>query len=46
MSDSPRNGLCKVVSVAKEFSGVRVLDDVSFELQRGEVFGIIGESRP
>lgn len=44
MSDSPRNGLCKVVSVAKEFSGVRVLDDVSFELQRGEVFGIIGEN--
>jgi ribose transport system ATP-binding protein len=35
---------CTIVGVAKEFSGVRVLDDVSFELQRGEIFGIIGEN--
>lgn len=30
--------------MAKEFSGVRVLDDVSFELASGEIFGIIGEN--
>ncbi len=44
MADASNDSLCRVVSVAKEFSGVRVLDDVSFELQRGEVFGIIGEN--
>ena len=35
---------CSIVRVAKEFSGVRVLDDVSFDLRSGEIFGIIGEN--
>ncbi|MGM0675271.1 MAG: ATP-binding cassette domain-containing protein, partial [Spirochaetota bacterium] len=44
MMGSPTDIVCSVVSVAKEFSGVRVLDDVSFELRRGEIFGVIGEN--
>ncbi len=36
--------LVKTHSVAKEFSGVRVLDDISIEVSEGEIFGIIGEN--
>ncbi|HPE68708.1 MAG TPA: sugar ABC transporter ATP-binding protein [Thermotogota bacterium] len=36
--------LLKVEGLSKEFSGVRVLDKVSFELQKGEILGIIGEN--
>ena len=31
-------------SIAKEFSGVRVLNDINLEIFGGEVFGIIGEN--
>jgi ribose transport system ATP-binding protein len=31
-------------AMVKEFSGVRVLDDINMELYGGEVFGIIGEN--
>jgi ribose transport system ATP-binding protein len=31
-------------SIIKEFSGVRVLDDINLEVYPGEVFGIIGEN--
>jgi ribose transport system ATP-binding protein len=31
-------------SIIKEFSGVRVLDDINLEVDHGEVFGIIGEN--
>jgi ribose transport system ATP-binding protein len=30
--------------ITKEFSGVKVLDDVSFDLRRGEIMGLIGEN--
>ena len=36
--------LLKVEGISKEFSGVRVLNDVHLELQGGEIFGIIGEN--
>ena len=36
--------LLEVKGISKEFSGVRVLDRVSFSLSRGEIFGIIGEN--
>src|SRR6056297_1659983 len=36
--------LVKTDSVAKEFSGVRVLDDISIDISEGEIFGIIGEN--
>lgn len=36
--------LLAVKGIIKEFSGVRVLDDVSLTLHRGEVLGIIGEN--
>ena len=44
MAESGTPPLLKVVSAGKEFSGVRVLNDVSFELREGEIFGIIGEN--
>jgi ribose transport system ATP-binding protein len=31
-------------SIVKEFSGVRVLNDINLEISGGEVFGIIGEN--
>jgi ribose transport system ATP-binding protein len=30
--------------ITKEVSGVKVLDDVSFDLRRGEIMGLIGEN--
>ncbi len=36
--------LLAVKEITKEFSGVRVLDGVSLDLNRGEVLGIIGEN--
>ena len=34
----------EVRNIVKEFSGVRVLDDVSFGIHPGEVMGLIGEN--
>ncbi|MBS3735646.1 MAG: sugar ABC transporter ATP-binding protein [Candidatus Bipolaricaulota bacterium] len=31
-------------NIAKEFSGVRVLNDINIEINRGEIFGLIGEN--
>jgi len=36
--------LMEVQGISKEFSGVRVLDRISFSLSKGEIFGIIGEN--
>ncbi len=36
--------LVKTEGISKEFSSVRVLDNISIEIRAGEVFGIIGEN--
>ncbi|MDR2759645.1 MAG: sugar ABC transporter ATP-binding protein [Spirochaetaceae bacterium] len=47
-SGSPDEGLSgeilHVEHITKEFSGVKVLDDVSFGIRRGEIMGLIGEN--
>ncbi len=44
MSTDQKIGLLTAVDIVKEFSGVRVLNQVNFELSPGEVVGIIGEN--
>ncbi len=34
----------RLENVSKEFSGVRVLNDISLDLRPGEIFGVIGEN--
>ncbi len=36
--------LIEVKAISKEFSGVRVLDNVNFSLEPGEILGLIGEN--
>ncbi|HWP67768.1 MAG TPA: ATP-binding cassette domain-containing protein, partial [Rectinemataceae bacterium] len=36
--------LVKTTGITKEFSSVRVLNDISVEIRKGEIFGIIGEN--
>lgn len=36
--------LVETENIAKEFSGVRVLNDINIEIERGEIFGLIGEN--
>ncbi len=36
--------IIKIDSISKEFSGVRVLDNINVDIKRGEVFGIVGEN--
>lgn len=36
--------LVKTSGISKEFSGVRVLNDINIEIKCGEIFGIIGEN--
>jgi ribose transport system ATP-binding protein len=36
--------LLQAVNISKEFSGVRVLNQINAEIGRGEIFGIIGEN--
>lgn len=38
------NPVLAATAIIKEFSGVRVLDDIHLDLYEGEVFGIIGEN--
>jgi ribose transport system ATP-binding protein len=37
-------GILSVEEITKKFSGVPVLDNVSFSIQRGEIMGLIGEN--
>jgi len=36
--------LVETRNISKEFSGVRVLNDINIEIKKGEIFGIIGEN--
>ncbi len=36
--------ILKTIDISKEFSGVRVLDRINVEMNKGEIFGIIGEN--
>jgi len=36
--------ILSIRNITKEFSGVKVLDDVSFDIRRAEVMGLIGEN--
>ncbi|MDK2950838.1 MAG: ribose transport system ATP-binding protein [Kosmotogales bacterium] len=36
--------LIKTKGISKEFSGVRVLNNIDFELKKGEILGLIGEN--
>ncbi|MFW2367755.1 MAG: sugar ABC transporter ATP-binding protein [Desulforhopalus sp.] len=38
------NTALSIRKIVKEFSGVRVLNDISADIQTGEVFGILGEN--
>ena len=38
------NALLAIRHIHKEFSGVRVLNDINMDIQTGEVFGILGEN--
>jgi len=38
------NTLFSVRNIIKEFSGVRVLNDINMDIRTGEVFGILGEN--
>ena len=38
------DALLSIKQINKEFSGVRVLNDISIDINRGEVFGILGEN--
>jgi ABC-type sugar transport system ATPase subunit/ribose/xylose/arabinose/galactoside ABC-type transport system permease subunit len=46
MSDSPPvdNALCRLKDVSKRFEGVTALDDVTFDIQPGEIHAIVGEN--
>ena len=37
--------ILSVSSVSKRFGGLLALDSVSFEVQRGEIFSVIGPNR-
>ena len=39
-----QESILTATSIVKEFSGVRVLDDINLQVFPGEVFGIIGEN--
>jgi ribose transport system ATP-binding protein len=36
--------LLSIQQIYKEFSGVRVLNDINIDISTGEVFGILGEN--
>jgi ribose transport system ATP-binding protein len=38
------NTILKLTNIAKEFPGVRALDDINFNLEKGEVHALLGEN--
>jgi len=42
MTESPF--ILKVENISKNFGGVRALDNVSFELERGKILGLVGDN--
>ena len=42
--ESQGDALLSVTQIIKEFSGVRVLNDINIDIRQGEVFGILGEN--
>ncbi len=44
MSDNPNDIILDIKNVTKRFSGVTALNDVSFQIRRGEVHGLCGEN--
>ena len=40
----PGGTILSIQKITKKFSGVKVLDEVSFDLRRGEIMGLIGEN--
>ena len=44
MTDNNSGVILSIQQITKEFSGVKVLDNVSFDLRRGEIMGLIGEN--
>jgi len=41
---NPGDIILSIQGITKEFSGVKVLDNVSLDLRRGEIMGLIGEN--
>ena len=46
MVKSPGSPALEVRELVKTFGGRRVVNGVSFELQRGEIFGFLGPNGP
>lgn len=42
MTDLAKNGLLRVERITRRFGGVIAVNDVSFSLERGEIFGLVG----
>jgi ribose transport system ATP-binding protein len=38
------SNLLRLTGISKSFPGVRALDDVQFELNKGEIVGLVGEN--
>ena len=36
--------ICRIKNITKEFPGVKALNNVSFDIKRGEIHAIVGEN--
>jgi ribose transport system ATP-binding protein len=43
-ADGTADSILSIEGISKEFDGVKVLDNVSFSIRRGEIMGLIGEN--